>query len=55
MTGTEADALDIRAGFAFIVLGAIAEGMTKINNINLIERGYENIWERLRSIGLIVK
>ncbi len=55
LTGTEVDALDIRAGFAFIILSVIAEGVTKINNVSLIERGYENIWERLGSIGLIVK
>jgi UDP-N-acetylglucosamine 1-carboxyvinyltransferase len=35
-----------------IIAGALASGTTEIDNIYQIERGYEKIDERLRSIGL---
>ncbi len=42
---------DIRAGIAMVIAGLIAEGATEIHNIYQIERGYENLVERLRGIG----
>ena len=42
---------DIRAGITMIIAGLIASGTTEINNIYQINRGYENIVERLQSIG----
>jgi len=46
---------DIRAGLAFIIAAAIAEGTSKIYDIYAIDRGYENIEEKLESIGLDIK
>ncbi len=43
---------DLRAGISMIIAGALASGTTEIDNIYQIERGYEKIDERLRSIGL---
>jgi len=43
---------DLRAGISMIIAGSIASGKTEIDNIYQIERGYEKIDERLRSIGL---
>lgn len=43
---------DLRAGISMIIAGSIATGRTEIDNIYQIERGYENIDERLRAIGL---
>ena len=42
---------DLRAGISMIIAGLIAQGHTEIDNIYQIDRGYENIDERLRSIG----
>lgn len=49
------DGPDIRAGLAFLLAGAIAEGQSKIGNAHLIDRGYERIEEKLSSLGLGVK
>lgn len=46
---------DLRAGIAMIIAALIAEGQTEIDNIYQIERGYENIDERLRSLGADIK
>ena len=42
---------DLRAGIAMIIAGMIASGKTEIDNIYQIDRGYERIDERLRSLG----
>jgi UDP-N-acetylglucosamine 1-carboxyvinyltransferase len=42
---------DIRAGVALLIAALSAQGVSKINNIEQIDRGYENIAERLNSIG----
>ena len=52
LIGTTVEATDLRAGAAFLVAGAIAEGSTTINKADLILRGYENIVEKLNKIGI---
>jgi len=42
---------DIRAGVSLLIAALSAEGTSTIHNIEQIDRGYENIDERLRSIG----
>ncbi|PIZ76646.1 UDP-N-acetylglucosamine 1-carboxyvinyltransferase [Candidatus Peregrinibacteria bacterium CG_4_10_14_0_2_um_filter_38_24] len=42
---------DIRAGAAMIIAALTAKGTTEISNINYIDRGYEKIEEKLRSLG----
>lgn len=42
---------DLRAGIAMIIAGFIAEGVTEIDNIYQIDRGYEEIDSRLRALG----
>ena len=42
---------DLRAGIAMIIAGMIASGKTEIDNIYQIDRGYERIDERLRTLG----
>ena len=44
-------ATDLRAGAAMIIAGLMAEGETEITHIHHIERGYENIIEKLRALG----
>ncbi len=42
---------DIRAGMALVIAALCAEGESTIQNVHQIERGYENLSERLRSLG----
>jgi len=42
---------DIRAGVALLIAALSADGTSKINNIEQIDRGYENIAERLNNLG----
>jgi len=51
LTGTQVRASDLRAGAALILAGLIAEGTTEIQDIYHIERGYDNIEEKLRKVG----
>jgi UDP-N-acetylglucosamine 1-carboxyvinyltransferase len=46
---------DLRAGVTLVLAGLIAEGTTRIDNIYQIERGYENIVERLADLGANIK
>jgi UDP-N-acetylglucosamine 1-carboxyvinyltransferase len=46
---------DLRAGIALVIAALAAEGRTEIDNIYQIERGYENIAERLASLGADIK
>jgi UDP-N-acetylglucosamine 1-carboxyvinyltransferase len=49
--GKEVLATDLRAGASLMVAALIAEGETIIDNAELIMRGYENVVEKLESIG----
>lgn len=51
LTGTEVKASDLRAGGALIVAGLSAYGRTVIQNIHHIDRGYENLVDKLTSLG----
>ena len=42
---------DLRAGAALVIAGLAAEGVTEIDNIRYIERGYENIVQKLTRLG----
>ena len=42
---------DIRAGVALLIAALSAEGTSTIHNIDQIDRGYENIDERLKALG----
>ena len=42
---------DIRAGIALLIAAMSAEGVSRIDNIEQIDRGYENIEERLNALG----
>ena len=55
LRGYEVESPDIRAGMALLIAALGAEGTSHIHNIRQIERGYENIDERLRSLGADVE
>ena len=46
---------DLRAGAAMIIAALCADGVSSIENIYQIERGYENIIEKLNSLGADIK
>ncbi|HSN08057.1 MAG TPA: UDP-N-acetylglucosamine 1-carboxyvinyltransferase [Hanamia sp.] len=46
---------DIRAGVALLIAALSAEGKSTIQNIEQIDRGYQNIDERLRALGAEIK
>lgn len=48
-------AVDLRAGAAMIIAGLISEGETEIENIQYIDRGYENIVEKFTALGADIK
>ncbi len=51
LRGGTVESPDIRAGMAMLVAALAAEGSSTIHNIGQIERGYENIDDRLRALG----
>ena len=42
---------DLRGGAALVIAGLMAEGKTRVENIEYILRGYENIDEKLKALG----
>lgn len=50
-SGAPVDAPDLRAGAALILAGMAGEGETLISGIHFIDRGYQRLEERLRSLG----
>ncbi len=46
---------DIRAGIALLIAALSAKGESRINNIEQIDRGYENIESRLKSLGAHIR
>ena len=51
LKGATVYAHDLRAGAALIIAGLAAKGKTCIEDIHFIERGYENIVEKLQALG----
>lgn len=48
-------ATDLRAGAAMVLAGLIADGMTEIENVEFIDRGYDNIVEKLSAVGANIR
>ena len=51
LTGARVSAPDLRAGAALVIAGLAAEGITMIDDIIYIQRGYENFDLKLRGLG----
>ena len=51
LRGMEVSATDLRGGASMLICGLIAEGITTIDNVNHILRGYDNIVEKLKNVG----
>lgn len=55
LKAAEVSATDLRAGAALIIAGLNAEGETKVAGVEKIERGYDDIVGKLKSIGAEVE
>ena len=51
LLGQEVIATDLRGGASMLICGLIAEGITTIDNIHYILRGYDNIVDKLKKVG----
>ncbi len=51
LCGAEVTAPDLRAGAALVIAGLAAQGETIVNDVQYIERGYENIIGKLTALG----
>ena len=48
-------AVDLRAGAAMIIAGIMTEGVTEVEDIDYIDRGYENVVEKFTALGADIK
>ena len=54
-SGARVSAPDLRAGAALCIAGLAAEGITIVDDIVYIQRGYERFEEKLRSLGAVIE
>ncbi len=52
--GAPITATDLRAGAALVIAGLMAKGVTEIYEPHFIDRGYENIEQKLRPLGAVI-
>lgn len=55
LTGAPVHACDLRAGAAMVIAGMCASGVTEVDDIHYIERGYENFVGKLNDLGADIK
>ena len=55
LTGAPVKAVDLRAGAAMVIAGLCAEGVTEIEDIYHIERGYVDLVDKFTSLGADIK
>ena len=53
--GAPVKAVDLRAGAAMIIAGLVANGVTEIEEIERIDRGYEDVVEKFTNLGANIK
>lgn len=51
LSGAQVMATDLRASFALILAGLVAEGDTMVNRVYHLDRGYEKLEEKLKGVG----
>ena len=54
-TGARVNAPDLRAGAALVIAGLVAEGITVVDDIYYIQRGYENFEGKLSALGASIE
>ena len=55
LRGIKMSSPDIRAGVALLIAALSAQGTSTIDNIEQIDRGYQNIDQRLRQLGASIE
>ena len=55
LTGCQVKATDLRAGAAIVLAALVAEGETQVGYIHHIDRGYDNLVQKLVSLGANIK
>ena len=55
LTGAPVHACDLRAGAAMVIAGLAAQGVTEVDSIHHIERGYEDLVEKLAAVGADIR
>ena len=55
LTGCQVKATDLRAGAAIVLAGLVAEGETQVGYIHHIDRGYDNLVEKLINLGADIR
>ena len=55
LTGAPVQACDLRAGAALVIAGLAARGVTELSQVQFIERGYEDLVGKLRSVGADIR
>jgi UDP-N-acetylglucosamine 1-carboxyvinyltransferase len=55
LKGRKVKATDLRAGASLLVAGMIANGITEVDNIEHLLRGYENLVHKLNTVGADIK
>jgi len=55
LKGAQVKAYDLRAGAAMVIAGLAAQGVTEIENVEFIDRGYEDMVGKLRLLGATIK
>ncbi|MGI6083353.1 MAG: UDP-N-acetylglucosamine 1-carboxyvinyltransferase [Limnochordia bacterium] len=54
LTGTRVSATDLRAGAALVLAGLAAEGITELERVHHVDRGYEDLEAKLRGVGAAI-
>ena len=55
LTGAPVNACDLRAGAAMVIAGLAAQGVTEVDSIHHIERGYEGLVDKLAAVGADIR
>ncbi len=54
-TGAQISSPDLRAGAALVLAGLAADGITIVEDVHFIERGYEHFEEKLKNLGAMIE
>ena len=55
LSASKVESHDLRGGAALVLAGLAGKGTTQVNHIEYIQRGYENLEEKLQTIGAKIK
>jgi UDP-N-acetylglucosamine 1-carboxyvinyltransferase len=55
LNGAKVKASDLRAGAALVIAGLMAQGITELTGLEHVDRGYEELEEKLRGLGARIR